>query len=276
MVRNENDITWNRFFQDLQKRGQYTFTYADVSKHFSLPENTIAHRLYVYEQKKRIVKIRKGFYAILEHTELNSGFPDTYKYVDALMKYIGKPYYVALLSAAALHGAAHQQPQEFFIMTEIPLPRNIHNNKNRITFFGKNTLLQEGIMQKKSRVGYFNVSTPELTAFDLLDNIKRFGINRITTILQELYEEMQVSRLKKIAKIVNNKANMQRLGYILETVVGAEKLADTLYKILEKTTLYPIPLSPVKAKKGEIDKKWKIIVNMQIESDLEYLAIRHK
>ena len=61
MVRNENDITLNRFFQDLQKRGQYTFTYADVSKHFSLPENTIAHRLYVYEQKKTHCKNPQGF-----------------------------------------------------------------------------------------------------------------------------------------------------------------------------------------------------------------------
>jgi predicted transcriptional regulator of viral defense system len=123
-------------------------------------------------------------------------------------------------------------------------------------------------MQKKSRAGYFNVSTPELTAFDLLDNIKRFGINRITTILQELHEEMLPSRLAKMAKFVDNKASMQRLGYILETVVGAEKLANSLYEILSKTKFYPVPLSPVKVRKGAIDKKWQIIVNMEIEPDL--------
>ncbi|MDR3217399.1 MAG: type IV toxin-antitoxin system AbiEi family antitoxin [Dysgonamonadaceae bacterium] len=269
MVKEEgNNIIWNQFFLDLLKKGRYTFTYANVRQHFDLSENTLAHRLYVYEQKKRIVKIRKGFYSILEPSEVSSGIPDTYKYVDALMKYLNKPYYVALLSAAALHGAAHQQPMEFFIMTEISLPRNIRNKKNKITFFGKKALLQEGIMQKKSRVGYFNVSTPELTAFDLLDNIKRFGINRITTILQELYEEMSPSRLSKIAKLIDNKASMQRLGYILETVVGAEKLANSLYRILSKTTIYPVPLSPVKARNGTIDKKWKIIVNMEIEPDL--------
>jgi len=248
MIKEENNITWNRFFQNLLERGRYTFTYADVSKHFDLSENTLAHRLYVYEKKKRIVKIRKGFYSILEPSEVSNGIPSTYKYVDALMKYIDKPYYVALLSAAALHGAAHQQPMEFFIMTEIPLPRNIRNEKNKITFFGKNSLLQEGIMQKKSRVGYFNVSTPELTVFDLLDNIKRFGINRITTILQELYEKMLPSRLSKTAKLIDNKASMQRLGYILETVVGAEKLANSLYRILSKTTFVPCSFFSCKSK----------------------------
>lgn len=33
------------------------------------------------------------------------------------MKFLGQPYYVGLLSAAALHGAAHHQPQEFQVVT---------------------------------------------------------------------------------------------------------------------------------------------------------------
>jgi predicted transcriptional regulator of viral defense system len=239
MDRIENN--WENFLFELQRRGHYTFTVADVQQRFNLSEKSLYQGIFRLTQANKIIQIRKGFYVILEPSEVNNKQPDIYKYLDALMKYIGKSYYVALLSAAALHGAAHQKPMEFFIMTEIPLPRNIHNKKNNITFFGKNTLLQAGIMQKKSRVGYFNVSTPELTAFDLLGNIKRFGINRITTVLQELHEEMQVSRLVKIAKLIDNKASMQRLGYILETIAGAEKLANSLYKILNETTFYPVP-----------------------------------
>jgi predicted transcriptional regulator of viral defense system len=259
---------WGEFLFDLQQKGCYTFTVADLRQHFNLSEKALFQGIFRLTQAKKIVQIRKGFYCILEPMEVNTGFPDTYKYIDALMKYIDKPYYVALLSAAALHGAAHQQPQEFFIMTEIPLPRNIHNKNTKITFFGKNTLLHEGVIQKKSRTGYFNVSAPELTAFDLLDNIKRFGINRIATILQELYEEMSPTRLAAIAKLIDNKSSMQRLGYILETVADAEKLAYSLYGILSKTIYYSVPLSPVKARKGTIDKKWKVIINMDIEPDL--------
>jgi hypothetical protein len=137
-----------------------------------------------------------------------------------------------------------------------------------IVFFAKKRLLNEGIIQKKTPAGYINVSSPELTAFDLLENIHRFGINRITTVLQELYEEMRGSRLSKIAKLIGNKASIQRLGYILDTVVNEENLADSLYKILNKTSFSSVPLSPQKGRKGEIDSKWKLIINMQIESDL--------
>jgi predicted transcriptional regulator of viral defense system len=260
--------SWENFLFSLQQQGRYTFTVADLRQHFRLSEKALLQGVFRLTQAKKIVQIRKGFYCILEPSEASVGFPDVYKYVDALMKHIGKPYYVALLSAAALHGAAHQQPQAFFIMTEAPLPRNARSRGNNITFFGKATLLQEGIMQKTSRVGYFNVSTPELTAFDLLDNIKRFGVNRIATVLQELHEEMLPARLSKIAKLVGNKASMQRLGYILETVAGAEKLANSLYKILSKASFYPTPLSPVKARKGAIDKRWKIVINMEVDPDL--------
>ncbi|HCC52499.1 MAG TPA: hypothetical protein DEQ30_10945, partial [Porphyromonadaceae bacterium] len=50
------------------------------------------------------------------------------------------------------------------------------------------------------------------------------GINQITTILQELSEEMKPSILLKIAKQFPNTAAIQRLGYILETEINEEKL----------------------------------------------------
>ena len=38
-------------------------------------------------------------------------------WIDDLMRFHHVPYYVGLLSAAALHGAAHQQPQEFQVVS---------------------------------------------------------------------------------------------------------------------------------------------------------------
>ena len=182
------------------------------------------------------------------------------------MKSLDKPYYVGLLSAAALHGAAHQQPTEYTVVTQIPAPRSVE--KLKISFFSKQEFLQDGIIQKKSPAGYFNVSAPELTALDLFDYIHKFGINQITTILQELSEEMKPSLLLKLAKKYPNTAAIQRLGYVLEKVVSSEKLSETIWKALEERTFFPAPLSPQKPKKGEMDNRWKIIENMLIESDL--------
>ena len=259
---------WSNFFLDLRERGQCTFTFDDIRKNFDLPEQSISQELHRYCVKKQIVKIRKGFYGILTPETAIGGMLPPDLFVDALMKSLNKPYYVALLSAAALHGAAHQQPMEYFVVTQTPAPRSIRSKKLKLTFISQKTWEQSVVEQKKTRAGYLNVSSPELTAFDLLDNIRIFGINRITTVLQELYEEMRPSRLSKMAKLIDNKANMQRLGYILDTVVNEEKLADSLFKVLNKTSFSPVPLSPQKEKKGQIDNKWKIIINMQIESDL--------
>jgi predicted transcriptional regulator of viral defense system len=58
------------------------------------------------------------------------------------------------------------------------------------------------------------------------------------------------------------------LGYILEREISAEKLSNSLWKALNERTCFPVSLSPQKEKKGETDSKWKIIKNMEIESDL--------
>ena len=56
---------------------------------------------------------RRGFYLIVDpgHRELGA-LPAT-AWIDDLMRFHGVPYYVGLLTAAALHGAAHQQPMAF-------------------------------------------------------------------------------------------------------------------------------------------------------------------
>ena len=79
---------------------------------------------------------------------------------------------------------------------------------------------------------------------------------------------MKPSVLAKVAKNFPNTAAIQRLGYILEKEVSAEKLSDSLWKALHERTCFPVPLSPQKEKKGRTDSKWKIIINTEIESDL--------
>ncbi|MET0637788.1 MAG: type IV toxin-antitoxin system AbiEi family antitoxin [Chitinophagaceae bacterium] len=65
------------------------------------------------------------------------------------MNSLNKKYYVGLLSAAALYGAAHQQPMEFFVITEKPALRNIKSKKLKINFYVKKQWATEDIIQKK-------------------------------------------------------------------------------------------------------------------------------
>ncbi|MDR2651296.1 MAG: type IV toxin-antitoxin system AbiEi family antitoxin [Prevotellaceae bacterium] len=262
---NYND--WNMLFHNYLEHGRYTFTYEEISNKFSLSDAAISLQLLYYSNKKRIFQIRKGFYGILTPENSVNGVLPSDLFIDALMEHLNKPYYIALLSAAALHGSAHQKPMVDFVISQTPAPRSIVNKKMKLYFVSKNSWEQSGIVQIKTRAGYIKVSSPELTAFDLIVYSSKFGINRVTTVLQELCEVMKPAALKRIAQTQETVA-IQRLGYILEKIEEKEKLSNVLYKILEKRKVFLAPLSVKKTKKGEIDKKWKIIINMQIETDL--------
>ena len=62
----------------------------------------------------------------------------------------------------------------------------------------------------------------------------------------------------------------QRLGYILEHVLERADLAETLYSKMEVAGLKfrKIPFKINKPTEGcEVDKKWKVIINQEIEID---------
>ena len=224
--------------------------------------------LYRYKTKRQIAQIRKGFYVIITPSYSNQGMLPPYLFIDDLMKSLNKPYYVALLSAAALYGAAHQQPMEYFVIAETPAPRSINNKKLKVSFFSKNSWEQDDIVQKTTDAGYLNVSSPELTALDLVAYVDKIGMNRTVTILQELAQEMKTTTLHRTAKRYINTPVIQRLGYLFDKVLGEEKLSDSLLKILNSRNLSPILLSTQKEKQGELDETWKVIKNIKIESDL--------
>ena len=256
---------WNSYFSELVNNNKYTFTLFGLKKHFQLSDKSLLQGLYRYKKNKKIVQIRKGFYGILVPRVAINGQLSYFEFLDNLMKSLDKNYYVALLNAAALYGAAHQQPQVVYVFSAPPTPRNIKSSN--LFFFPKSNWNKEFIVRKKTQTGFINVSSPELTALDLCTYSWKFGVNRVTTVLIELYEEMKPSLLKKVAKEYDNVSSLQRLGYILENFTENEKLVNAIYSVFQTKKTYYVPLSPKKEKKGEYNHKWKIIVNIQIEPD---------
>ena len=269
LMKENNKTTYNQldnYLKEVRSQGRYAFTLDELKNVFQMQYPAIKQRLHRLKLKNEIAVVRQGFYVIIPAEYSKQRMLPPYLFIDDLMKSLNKSYYIGLLSAAALYGAGHQQPMGYTVVTESPAPRNI--DKLNILFFPKQNFLQEGIVQQKTAAGYINVSSPERTALDFFDYIHKFGINRITTILQELSEAMKPTNLAKTAKQFPNTAAIQRLGYILEKEIGAEKLSDALYKVLSERQFFVIPLSIQKGKSGETDNKWKVIKNMEIESDL--------
>lgn len=259
---------WDKFLVELQEKGRYAFTFDDLRNYFDLSEESLLQGLFRYKQKKQVAQIRKGFYAIITPEYSKQGMLPYHLFIDDLMKSLNKPYYVALLSASALHGAAHQQPMEFFVIAQTPAPRSINSKKLKISFLSKNSWEADDIIQKTTDAGYINVSSPELTALDLLAYAEKNGLNRVTTVLHELAQNIKITQLSRTLRKYPNTPIIQRLGYIMDKVLDEKKIAEVIMKNLKDRNVSPVLLSTQKPKMGEADETWKVIINMEIESDL--------
>lgn len=270
-MKKSEQISYNylrRYIDSIRSVGRYSFTLEELQNEFNISYGALKQNLYRLKSKNEIAQVRQGFYVTIPPEYSKQGMLPPYLFIDDLMKSLNKPYYVALLSAAALHGAAHQQPMEFFVIVRTPAPRSINNKKLKISFFSKNNWEQDDIVQKATDAGYINISSPELTALDLLNYPQKNGLNRATTVLQELAPIMKISALVKTALRYQSTPVIQRLGYILDKILGEEKLAESLQKALNRRSSIPVLLSTQNENKGVTDETWKVIKNVEIESDL--------
>jgi predicted transcriptional regulator of viral defense system len=221
--------------------------------------------------KRQIISIHKGYYMILPPQYRSKGVLPPTLFLDAFMKELGRPYYLALLSAAAYHGASHQQPQEFFVVTGFPVLRPMRKKGLKLNYISRKDIPASLIEIRKTEAGYLKISNPVLTATDLIQYAKRVGgINRVATVLAELAESIQADAFDETLLEHVPVTALQRLGYLLEQVLGNQPLADALYSALHKihAPLFRIPLKASAPVKGFIaDERWKVIVNTEVEID---------
>lgn len=254
-----------------QSWGKYVFSLEQVKSDFpDISEQALILALTRLSTKGRVLSVYKGFYLIIPPEYTSRGLLPPMLFIDSLMKFVDKPYYVGLLSAAALYGAAHQQPQEFFVVTNSK-QLTTHKKGLKINYITKK-FIPEGLLEKrKTEFGYVNVSNPELTAADLVYYGNRIGgINRTASVLNELAEVMKPENITGELIETLTIPSIQRLGYILDVVLVQKTLADKLYSESQnqKKEFFRQPLKAGEEKTGfPTDDRWKIIINTDIEID---------
>ena len=115
--------TLSALVDDLQSGGRCTFDRSEALSALRVDALNLKKAATRLGSKRRIVAPRRGFYVIVPLEYRATGAPPPSWFSDNLMRHLGRPYYVGVLSAAALHGAGHQQPQEFQVMTDVPQRR---------------------------------------------------------------------------------------------------------------------------------------------------------
>lgn len=247
--------------------GRFSFTLETLKAKMPLSEKAILQALYRYRRNGRIAMIRKGFYVILlpEYTR-QGGIPALY-YIDDMMQWLNRSYYLSLFSAAALHGASHQQVMASWIMIKRPPMRDIVLKNLAIYFIVSSQWDDSLIMSKKTDAGYIPVSCPALTAMDLVAFHNYAGILRSADTLIELAESIEPDRMVKTSRSFKSTAAIQRLGYFFDRQ-GEGELARILHNELIHRKSHYVPLSVHHPRKGKYLKKWKIIENTEIETEL--------
>lgn len=253
-------------------RGQYIFTKDDVRAiGLQISEEALINSLVRLGKRGIIMSPWQNFYVTIPtEYKLKGAVPPSF-YIDRLMKFMGRDYYVALLTAAAFEGAGHQRAMVFQTMVNGGCIRSGVHNGTRLEFTVRRNLPMQFVHQVKNQSGYINVADVELTALDIIAEEKKVGgLSRATEVLSELAEVMKLDDSKLPLLNFFTAAVIQRLGYLLD-YIEKTNLADALYGLLVKTgkTFRKVPLKqsmPVKSDM-QVNEKWKIIENYELEID---------
>jgi len=180
------------------------------------------------------------------------------------MRFVGRPYYVALLSAAALRGAAHQQPLRFQVATDRPM-RPAEAGRVHVDFHVRHDVEATPVERVQTDTGYMRVSTPEATAFDLVRfMVAAGGLGNVATVLTDLAESLHVDQLRTLSA-ARPTPDIQRLGYLLD-LIDRQQLADPLARMLAGRRVRPILLAPgVPAGERRPAAPWKIVPNEAVD-----------
>lgn len=266
------NISVVQWIEKLLAKGAYGFATEVMQREIpGYSDIAVKRALSRLSARSKIISIYKGYYLVVPPQYATKGIIPPHLYLDAFMKYLQRPYYVGLLNAAAFHGAAHQQPQEYFVVTDFPVLRPTRRKGLKINYISIKEFPQALIEKKKTEAGYLNISNAILTAGDLIQFERRVGgLNRAATVLNELAEEIKPAEITPAVLHHVHVTAWQRLGYVLEVVCGHTELADALFDAMRREDLrmFRIPLKPSQKTRGfSAINRWKVIVNTEFDID---------
>ena len=253
------------FVEHLQRQGRYTYDRAEALAALGVSETALKQAALRLAKKGVLVAPRRGFFVIVPPEYRDAGAPPPAWYIDSLMRFHAQPYYVGLVSAAALHGAAHHAAQEFHVVTSAPL-RPTQVARSLLRFFVRHDVEDVPVVEMKTPTGTMRVSTPEATALDLVRYPHAAGAASVPTLLAALVPRLRAGKLVEVASR-SEPRHVQRLGALLSRV-GGKKLTVGLARLVERLDPPEVLLRADRPLDGaRRDRRWRVRMNAAIEVD---------
>jgi predicted transcriptional regulator of viral defense system len=261
------------YMTELLSEGRAVFTRDEAASALGITRRGFLKAAQRQQRRNALLNPRHGFYVVVPPQYLSWGAPPPSWYIDDLMRHEAHPYYVGLLKAAELYGATHQAVMAFQVVTDKRIPE-IHAGRSIISFVYRKDMdrIAPGIVEHKTDTGRMKISSPELTALDLLRYAHVTGtIDSIATALADLGPKLRATHLLALAPVFERSV-IQRLGYLLDFVKQRQS-ADALHGYLQKSRPLPwVALEP--HRRGgrakpvtERNARWNVIVHRKPELD---------
>jgi predicted transcriptional regulator of viral defense system len=254
------------YITDLASRGRYHFTTEEAAE--AVGCSLVAARASIgrLRRKGNVAMPLRGFHVIVPPEYRRLGCLPPEQFIRQFMEHLGLSYYVGLLSAAELHGAAHQKSQISQVMAAANRPP-VRCGKIRVQFVARHNLDDMPIVQRNTPRGVINASSAETTAFDLVGYARHAGgLQNVATILAALAATLKAEEFARIAPL-SPVPWSQRLGWLLE-LIDASELAAPLAEHIARTATEYVPLNPKRAvNDSERSRRWKLFINDTVEPD---------
>ena len=253
--------------------GHPSFSRADVVAAFPLlSPHAVSNALVRLAKSGVIVSVHKGFFVVIPTRYKMTGVVPPLFYMDALLRYLNRPYYASLLTAAKIWGASHQMAQSEFVTTIKPAITTSKAKNPLLNWVYRSHVPEKLVCVRNGEGGVIRYSSAEFTLLDLVQYAHLVGgLSAVATLLVDLTEAVDFSSCdtKALFDAVKGRV-VQRAGFILEDILGEKDCADVLYDAYRATgaALQWTDLRPgTKDAPQGSNLRWKIKINEKVEPD---------
>lgn len=233
-----------------ERRGKLNLRTEEIAQ--SLPGvSPEALRQALQRQKRagRLVRASRGsnHWVIVPIQDAMDGAPPVETWLDAyIRKTLHLPYYVGMLSAAAAYGVSPQA----IMVTQVMVPkarRTLTVGQHELHFFEQYRVDEMPVTWHETSEGRYRVSTPELTALDIVARHPRLGgIARVYEVVQGLLPKMTPHDMTVALNAAHEVPTAQRLGTLF-SMMGEITLQEAVKSWLTDKRTRRIPLELGKA-----------------------------
>ncbi len=247
----------------LQGRGQLVASLPELVSLSGLTPIAVKRQLEHLADKVIRLAGRPSCYLIVAPEHRSRGAPPVSYWLADYCRVRQMPYYVGMLSAAALHGSAQQAVQITQVMTTTPT-RAFSVGKMRIEFHVKQRLLDTPLTPIKGLAAPLAVSSPEATALDLLVFQQAAGgAIRATEVISGLLPAMSVQGWRRALPFASV-STRQRMGYVLSNL-GAHRFVKLVQDSLPPKVSM-VPLQPGIPSPGAcVNLPWRVDDNVGLK-----------